>query len=73
MENLLVTNQLIFEQKFSVKKFTKLTEKYPDLRLERSKTGKTTIKPYLKFGDSKRMTLVLSQLSKWWFDNGKKA
>ena len=72
MENLLVTNHLVFEQKFSIKKFTQLTEKYPDLRLERSKTGKTTIKPYLKFGDSKKLTLVFSQLGQWWFENREK-
>ena len=36
----------------------KLAEKYPDLRLERSKTGKTTIKPYLRFGDGKRLSIL---------------
>jgi len=60
VKNLLITKPLIFEQIFSINKFTKLTEKYPDLKLERAKSGKTLIKPYLKFGDSKRLNYVLA-------------
>jgi|GEM_PF-107606 len=61
---------LILDKKLSKKEFNELASKFPDLRLEREKNGKTTIMSPAKFGTGKRELHLGSYLFIWWKENG---
>ncbi len=60
---------LILEKPLSRKEFTALSARYPDLRMEREKSGKTTIMSPVKFGSGNRESIALIYLGIWWIQN----
>ena len=54
------------ETPVSKEDFIFLTEKYPDLQIEREKNGKLQIMSPVKFGSGSRESIVLIYLGAWW-------
>jgi len=60
---------LILDKALSIEEFAALSARYPDLRMEREKSGKTTIMSPVKFGSGNRESLAALFLGLWWYKN----
>ena len=57
---------LILDKALSIEEFAALSARYPDLRMEREKSGKITIMSPVKFGSGNRESIPLIYLGAWW-------
>ena len=62
---------LILDKALSKEEFALLSARYPDLRMEREKTGKIKIMSPVKGGSGNRESIVIFFLTLWWFQNRK--
>ncbi|MCB0579953.1 MAG: Uma2 family endonuclease [Phaeodactylibacter sp.] len=60
---------LILDRALSIKEFAALSARYPDLRMEREKTGKITIMSPVKFGSGNRESIANFFLVRWWYQD----
>ncbi|HFA50774.1 MAG TPA: Uma2 family endonuclease [Bacteroidetes bacterium] len=63
-------SSLVLDKKMSKEEFTALAARFPDLRMEREKNGKTTIMSPVKFGTGKRELHLGIYLGIWWKEKG---
>ena len=64
-ELVLQLGPLEFQQPVTKLAFTSLSERYPDLLMEREADGKIAVMPPLKRGDGRRASWLLGMLSVW--------
>ncbi|MCO6476307.1 MAG: Uma2 family endonuclease [Phaeodactylibacter sp.] len=62
---------LILDKALSREEFIALSSRYPDLRMEREKSGKITIMSPVKGGSGNRESIVIFFLTLWWFNHRK--
>lgn len=60
---------LVLDRALSIKEFAALSARYPDLRMEREKTGKITIMSPVKFGSGNRESIANFFLVRWWYQD----
>ncbi len=58
---------LTLDKALSIEEFAALSARYPDLRMERERSGKITIMSPVKFGSGNRESLANFFLVLWWY------
>ena len=60
---------LTFNNTFSIEEFVNLAERFPDLRMERSKNGKVTCMCPVKKGSGSRESIIVAYVTMWALEN----
>jgi len=66
MDSLAHLGRLIIDRYFTKEEFIALSERYPNMRIERENNGKVTLMSPVKLGSGKRESIVIIYLGAWW-------